>query len=107
MVGEPELPEASKINGCDSETAVLNPAKPPANPKQCRTYDTPASRLNLRQGFIAGALDAVGDNFVVIVERKVNTRIDGRAMREQVAESVWRPYLVEKAVDYVNVRRRD
>jgi hypothetical protein len=60
----------------------------------------------LRQGFITGELDPVGDEYVVTVETKVNERIYLQSMRENLPEEVWRPFLVEKPVTYVNVKRK-
>src|ERR1700745_3654157 len=51
-----------------------------------------AEEEELREGFIAGDLDLDGarDDYTVVVEQKVNERIDLRRMREHVPESVWR-----------------
>jgi hypothetical protein len=60
----------------------------------------------LRRGFITGALDPAGDEYVVTVETKLNQRIDLDAMREHVPERIWRPYVVSKETAYVSVRRK-
>jgi hypothetical protein len=60
----------------------------------------------LRRGFIAGALDPAGDDYTVIVETKITERVDLDAMRQHVPESVWRPFVIERATTYVNVRKR-
>jgi hypothetical protein len=49
----------------------------------------------LRQGFISGDLDPVGDEYDVTVKTKVNERIDGRSMRQKIDEAIWRPFLIE------------
>jgi hypothetical protein len=59
----------------------------------------------LRRGFIDGTLDPIGDDHVVVVERKENQRIDSAAMRKNVAEEIWRPYLISSVNDYVTVRK--
>jgi hypothetical protein len=65
-----------------------------------------AEEAELREGFIAGTLDPVGDGYTVAIETKINERIDLAEMRQRIAERIWKPYVVEKSVTYVNVRRR-
>jgi hypothetical protein len=60
----------------------------------------------LRRGLIAGDLPLEGDDYAVIIETKLTERVDLDAMRERVAESVWRPFVIEKSTTYVNVRKR-
>jgi hypothetical protein len=59
----------------------------------------------LREAFIAGA-DPVGDDYTVTVDRKTIERVDLDAMRQHIAEEVWKPFLVSKEITYVNCRRR-
>jgi hypothetical protein len=65
-----------------------------------------AEEAALREGFIAGTLPPDGDEYVVTVERKEHIRIDGNAMRQDVEESIWRPYLVTRSSDYVTLKRK-
>jgi hypothetical protein len=60
----------------------------------------------LRQGFISGQLPIEGDEHIVAVDRKERWRIDGAEMRKQVAEEVWRPYLIKASSDYVTIRKK-
>jgi hypothetical protein len=63
----------------------------------------------LRAGFLDGALPLEGDDHIVVVERKINERLDLRRMREQqvVPESVLAPYVVTSETVYVTLRQRD
>jgi hypothetical protein len=60
----------------------------------------------LRRGLISGDLPRDGDDFVVVIETKTNARLDLDRMRRHVAETIWRPYVVETSVTHVNVRRK-
>lgn len=61
----------------------------------------------LRQGFISGTLPLAGDENTVVVETKTNERIDAKAMRANVAEEVWRPYVIATATTYVTLAKTD
>jgi hypothetical protein len=39
VAGVAGLPQASNINGCDTETAPNNPASTAGNPAECRTFE--------------------------------------------------------------------
>lgn len=65
-----------------------------------------AREEELREGFILGNLDPDGDDHVVVVETKVNERIDGRSMRQNVNEAIWRPYLISTPVTHVKTERK-
>ncbi|OKO91558.1 hypothetical protein AC629_02345 [Bradyrhizobium sp. NAS80.1] len=65
-----------------------------------------AAEESLRQGFISGALDPIGDQYTVTVETRTNQRINLAEMRQHVAGEIWTPYLVEKVTSYVCVRKR-
>ncbi|MBR0914891.1 hypothetical protein [Bradyrhizobium japonicum] len=60
----------------------------------------------LRAGFILGNLDPDGDDHIVVVETKVNERIDGRSMRKNLDEAIWRPYLIATPVAYVKSEQK-
>ena len=60
----------------------------------------------LRDGFISGELPPQGDEHTVVIEHKTNQRVDLRAMRQNVAQEVWAPFLIESEAVYVTVRRR-
>jgi hypothetical protein len=60
-----------------------------------------AEEESLRQAFIAGTLPLDGDDYTVSVETKVNERLDLKAMRENVPEEVWVPFLISTATHYV------
>ena len=60
----------------------------------------------LREGFISGDLPLEGDDCTVVVETKVNERIDLGAMREHVPEKVWKPFLISKPTAYVKAERK-
>ena len=47
-----------------------------------------------------------GDHHTVVIERKTIERIDLRAMREQLPEKIWRPYLTTTEAVYVTIRRK-
>jgi hypothetical protein len=70
-----------------------------------RISDLKDQEKELRAGFISGALDPVGDDVVVTIEVKPNQRIDLDLMREH-DESIWKPFLIEKPITYVNCRKR-
>ena len=55
---------------------------------------------------LPGELDPVGDDHVVVVETKTNERINLAAMRERVAESVWKPFLISTSTSYVKTERK-
>jgi hypothetical protein len=60
----------------------------------------------LRRGFISGDLDLAGDDYVVIVEAKVNERLNLRAMREREPAHVWQPYVIAAPSVYVRTARK-
>jgi hypothetical protein len=66
-----------------------------------------AEELALREGFINGTLPLTGDEHTVVVETKINERIDLKAMRERVPESVWRPFVISTTANRVTVQKRD
>ena len=47
-----------------------------------------------------------GDDYTVVIETKVNARIDSRAMRRHVDERIWRPYLIATPTVYVRTERK-
>jgi hypothetical protein len=65
-----------------------------------------AEEESLRQGFIAGTLPPDGDENIVVVERKISERLDLRALRKRVPESVWAPFLISTATSRVTLRKR-
>jgi uncharacterized protein (UPF0548 family) len=65
-----------------------------------------AEEEELREGFIAGDLPLEGDEHVVSVEVKINERIDARAMRQNVDESIWAPYLISTPSSYIKTERK-
>jgi hypothetical protein len=52
-----------------------------------------AEQAAIRQGLVDGELDLEGDDHVAVVTTVVNERIDLRAMRQNLPESVWSPYV--------------
>ncbi|WP_298363403.1 hypothetical protein [uncultured Bradyrhizobium sp.] len=64
------------------------------------------AEAELRQGFITGTLPLIGDDYVVTVQTHTSEKIDSKAMRTNVPERVWRPYVVESAAPYVTVKRK-
>jgi hypothetical protein len=61
---------------------------------------------HLREGFISGGLSREGDDHIVSVEVKPNERVELAEMRKHVDESIWKPFVIERPVTYVNVRKR-
>jgi hypothetical protein len=65
-----------------------------------------AVEQSLRAGLISGALALEGDDYVVVVEKKQDQRLDLVAMRQHVPESIWSPYLITTTTNYVKTRRK-
>jgi hypothetical protein len=63
-----------------------------------------AEEAVLREGFINGTLPLTGDEHIVVVETKVNERLDLKAMRQHVAEAIWRPFVISTAASRVSVK---
>jgi hypothetical protein len=60
----------------------------------------------LREGFISGELPLEGGDHIVVIDCKLIERIDSRAMREHVEESIWSPYLIATPTTYVTLKRK-
>lgn len=65
-----------------------------------------AEEAELRAGFASGDLDPVGDDHIVLVDTKVNQRIDLRAMRQHVDAAIWSPFLIATPTTYVRTERK-
>jgi hypothetical protein len=57
----------------------------------------------IREGLVDGSLDLEGDYHDAVITTVVNERIDLRAMRQHVPESVWRPYVIAAPSVYVRI----
>jgi hypothetical protein len=123
-----ELVDARDLKSPDATDAIpvscLKAADPPTGPggnPAGLSNSKPADRLAdiraqiavlrveeaaLRAGFISGELSLEGNDHVVAVERKQHQRIDGPALRKNVDEEVWAPFVITAATDYVTVRKK-
>lgn len=87
MAGVAGLPQASNINGCDTETGPKTPAETAGNPRECRTSLIAKLREKVVMG--GGYVDVHGDDleqlFALIEKRSYvagagRTEIDHRLL---------------------------
>jgi hypothetical protein len=69
-------------------------------------HDLKQQEAALRQAFIHGELPLDGDEYTVTVDTKISERIDLRAMRKSVAESIWSPFVISTTTNRVTVRKQ-
>jgi hypothetical protein len=60
----------------------------------------------LRDGFINGSLSTEGIEHDVVIETKLNERLNLALMREQMPPHVWAPYVIKAESRYVTVKPR-
>jgi hypothetical protein len=65
-----------------------------------------AEEAAIRQGLVDGSLDLEGDEHRAVVTMVNNERIDLKAMRQHVEESIWSAYLIATPTTYVRLERR-
>jgi hypothetical protein len=66
-----------------------------------------AEEALLRAGLISGTLPLAGYDYSVEIEEKINERIDSRALRQNVPETICKPFLIATPTVRVAVKRKN
>lgn len=64
-----------------------------------------AEEDELREGFISGGLNPIGDEHVVVVDTTLGERIDTQALKREWGMAMLRPFVFKTETTYVKLKK--